>query len=137
MNRVNRLGDLDLDELDQFYSNYYRKQSGNGYGIPVYKGRRVVKGGGIGNMFKGLLKSIKPTLIAGTKKIGSSVLKTLGNVAVDALDGKNIGKSFENRFKDTGKRMLQDVLSSNNPKKRTKKQQNRRVKRLKREKTIF
>lgn len=86
------------------YIEYYLDQLGNGMsGIgSVYRRPRYQSGRGIGSLFSGIVRSLKPLMKSTAKAIGKQTLKT-GKRMV-----RSIGKqSFKDSFKENGKRMLQ------------------------------
>ena len=86
------------------YRTYYQNQAGSGY--PVFQGAKYQRGYGLGYIFKGLVRWIMPLmkthalplLTASSKELGKEALKTVTNVATDAIEVKN----FENSIKERG-----------------------------------
>ena len=77
---------------------YYRNQVGTG--LPVFRGNRVQRGHGLGNMFKGLLKSVVPLVKSGAKSLGKQALSTGLDITRDVLSGQN--------FKDAARQIERD-----------------------------
>lgn len=86
------------------YTQYYLDQSGHGLsGIGrIYRKPRYYQNGrGIGSLFAGIMKSLKPMLKSTAKAVGKQSLKAGRNIA------KSMGKtSFKDSLKENGKRML-------------------------------
>ena len=94
------------------YDDYYRAQVGSG--VHVYKGSPML-GGGLGNVFAGLMRSVAPVL----KRAGTSLLKkglsSAADVAKDVVSGKNVAASAKRRFGDQAKDLLGDLVSAARP----------------------
>lgn len=105
---------FDPEEASGYYSDYYTKQTGNGddFGFGVYRGRRVMRGGGIGKVFSGLFKRILPTLKAGAMSLGRRALDGAVGLTSDLVDGENFKSAAKKRLKSTGKSLLADVRSA-------------------------
>lgn len=91
--------------MDQdVYTRYYLEQMGNGLsGIgTLYRRRRYYQSGrGIGSLFSGIMKSLRPIFKSTVKAVGKQSLKTGKNIF------KSIGKqSFKDSLKENGQRML-------------------------------
>jgi hypothetical protein len=91
-----------------FYEEYYRVQTGSGLG--VYRGRRVIKGGGLGSMFSGLLRTVAPLAKKAAMSLGKRALSSVADIASDTLDGQNIGASIRRRAKAAGEDILSDAV---------------------------
>lgn len=90
--------------MDQdVYTDYYLDQIGNGLnGIgSVYKRRTYQNGRGIGSLFSGIMKSLKPIFSSTVKAVGKQSLKT--GRAIFKSRGK---QTFKEALKENGKRML-------------------------------
>lgn len=73
------------DESRELYQRYYgRQQDGKGE-FPVYVGRHVQKGHGIGNIIGSLFRRILPVL----KSLAPHVLRTGARVIEDVSEGKS------------------------------------------------
>ena len=68
-----------------------------GYGMPVFVGRRIQRGGGIGGIFGNLAKTV---LMPALKNIGTSLLTTGLKKATGAIEDIGGGKSVRSAFKD-------------------------------------
>jgi len=91
----------------------------------VHTGLRFQRGRGIGSLFSGLMRGLKPLaqmgLAAGkrffssdlAKNIGSSALQmgkeALTNLAVDALEGKNIKESADEQLQQAKSKIAQSL----------------------------
>lgn len=96
------------DNEAEYYGDYYAAQAG---GMPVFQGRTIMTGGGLGSVFSGLLRTATPLLKKVAKGLGKRALKTGTRVAGDILAGENVKTSLKRRAKETGKDLLGDVLS--------------------------
>jgi hypothetical protein len=84
------------------YMKYYEGQIGGG--LPVFRGSKVQKGYGLGNLFKSFYRWIQPILKThalpmlkeGAKTLGSETVKAVANVASDTIHGR----SFEDAVKE-------------------------------------
>lgn len=87
-------------------NDYYANQSTN---YPVFRGLKYQKGYGLGGVFKRLFKWIMPIIkekaVPVLQTLGKSVIKGTSNIARDALDGKNIKQSANDRFEETLKEL--------------------------------
>jgi hypothetical protein len=83
-------------------------QKGAG-GMPVYYWARYQRGMGIGSMFKSFARwilpvaktHVVPVLKDAAKFVGSEAIKTAGNIATDAIDGKDLNESVKERSKES------------------------------------
>jgi hypothetical protein len=105
---------FDPEETSGYYDEYYSNQIGNGddFGFGVYRGRRVLRGGGIGKVFSGLFKRILPSLKAGAINLGKRALDGAAGLTSDLVDGQNFKSAAKKRLKSTGKSLLADVRSA-------------------------
>ena len=92
-----------------FYSKYFRNQVGGSVTLPVFRGRRLMKGSGIGSVLGGLFKSIAPALKRGAKVLGKQALRGATDFAGDILRGENAGVAAKKRLRERGKGLLDDV----------------------------
>ena len=73
--------------------------------FPVFRALKYQKGYGLGGVFKRLFKWIMPIIkekaVPILKTVGKSVLKGTSNIAKDALDGRNVKESANDRFEET------------------------------------
>lgn len=113
--------------------------------IIPHRGLRFQRGRGIGSLFSGLFRTLKPLakmgLQAGKKFLASSTgqqlketVKDVGksmlkNVAADVLEGKNIGESAKEQIQDVKTKIAQSLRGSG--KKRRRKNIKNSYKRLK------
>jgi hypothetical protein len=93
------------EDSASFYADYYNAQRGNGLSVPVFRGKSVMPGNGIGSIFSGLFRSAMPLLKTGAKKL----LSTGADVLSDVVSGENLKQSAKSRFKNTGKELMSDV----------------------------
>ena len=85
--------------LENYYSNTGEPS------FPVYRGIRYQKGYGLGRVFSRLFRYIMPIIkekgLPILKSVGETALKGVSNLASDALKGKNIKQSAEERLMET------------------------------------
>lgn len=94
------------------FNSYYLNQIGSG--LPAFVGSRYQRGHGLGSMFKSLFRWISPifkthalpVLSQGAKTVGEEAIKTVAGIANDALSGKTLESSVQQRAKEAV-----DVLS--------------------------
>jgi len=85
------------------FDEYYQIQSGGG--LPVFQGYSRQKGHGLGNIFKSFYKWIvpivkthaMPVLKEGASVLKNEAIKTVANIANDALAGKKISEAAQER----------------------------------------
>jgi hypothetical protein len=83
------------------YEKYYNDQ----IEFPTYRGVRYQRGQGLGGVFRKLFRWIAPII----KQHGAPILKSVGetglqgltNFAKDALEGKDLKQSAQDRFTET------------------------------------
>ena len=80
------------------YKKYYEDQIGSDY--PVFRGYGNQRGHGLGGIFKTLFK---PLAKKGALALGSEAVKTVTNIANDAINGKNVKESVKGHFHDAVK----------------------------------
>ena len=96
--------------MDSYYKTYFKNQIGGSYISPyVYKGKRIMKGRGVGSVLSGLFKSVAPALKSGAKALGRKALETATDVAADLVDGKSFKQSARDRLRDSGRDLMGDV----------------------------
>jgi hypothetical protein len=93
----------------QFYEDYYVTQDGYGMSIPIFKGRIVMPGNGIGSLFSGLFRSAIPLLKRGALSAGKKLLTGGVDVLSDIAGGKSLKQSAKSRLKTAGGELLADV----------------------------
>ena len=108
------------------YRDYYLKQVGNGFHLPVYGGARIQRGSGLGNIFSGLWRAAVPLLKRGAKAVGKRAVRTGIRVAGDVLRGRNMKTSLKRR----GAEALDSFLGA--PAKKSRKTSNKRPRRRRR-----
>lgn len=110
------------------YNSYYLNQAGGGY-EDVFRGVPIQRGYGLGGIFKRFFSWIMPIvkehalpkIKEGAKVISSEVLNSVGNIAADAIDGRNIKESVNNNFESSVsniKRKAEDALKGRGYKRR-------------------
>lgn len=99
---------IPLHRNPKVYEDFYCNQ--NGQGLPVFIGGRSQGGRGIGSFFSGLGRMVLPWLKTGGKALLREGVGTGLHVANDALAGRNIGESFRDRAKESGRRLLQGAV---------------------------
>ena len=91
------------------YKKYYEDQIGSDY--PVFRGYGNQRGHGLGGIFKTLFRFIRPIFEThvlplakkGALALGSEAVKTVTNIANDAINGKNVKESVKGHFHDAVK----------------------------------
>ena len=92
------------DESRDLYERYYdRQQKGKGE-FPVYVGRYMQRGHGIGSVFRSMFRRILPAL----KFVAPHVLKAGVNVIEDVTSGKTLKESAIKRVPETLRRVRID-----------------------------
>jgi hypothetical protein len=101
-------------ELDskQYYADYFKAQRG---GMPVFSGRAVMGGSGIGSVLSGLFRAATPLLKKGATALGKRALSTGAKTFSDVLAGKNVKESLKRRVKETGGDLLSDITNAMQP----------------------
>lgn len=102
--------------------------------IAFHSGPRYQRGRGLGSLFSGLFRSLKPLasmgLQAGKKFFQSDIVKNIGskalqmgteaakNIAVDLLEGKSLKESTNNQINDAKMQLAQALKGSGRKRKR-------------------
>ena len=89
-----------------YYVDYFKNQRG---GMPVFSGRTVMGGSGIGSVLSGLLRSATPLLKKSAVALGKRALSTGARTASDVLRGANVKESLKRRSKATVADIIGDV----------------------------
>jgi hypothetical protein len=97
------------EESRELYHNYYVNQAGRGLG--VFEGSTIQHGNGIGSLLRGLASSTLPLLKQGGKMLGKQLLNTGAGIVRDVIDGRNLGESARENFKQGGLSLLHDLSS--------------------------
>jgi hypothetical protein len=89
---------------DKFWVQYYiRQQTGKGF-----EGSQFQRGGGLGNIFRGLFRFLLPVAKSAGKVIGKQALRTGAQIASDLVAGGDLKKVLKTR----GKRGASALLRS-------------------------
>ena len=99
-----------FNDSSGYYNRYYRMQAGGE--LPVYSGRPIMGGYGLGGIFSSGLRMVTPFLKKVGKTLGKKALKTGVSIANDVLSGKNLKTSLKENVSATGKTLLKDVLGA-------------------------
>ena len=118
--------DYDPESSASFYKNYYINQAG-GY-IPVFQGKTIQNGSGIGGVFSRIFKGIAPMIKQGAKTVGKQLLNTGVNITHDVLNGDSFKDSSKKNLIAGGKNLLNNLQSAINHPKRGGAISNRKVK---------
>ena len=105
------------------FDRYYLNQAGGG---DVFRGTRMQRGHGIGGLFRGLFKSVKPLLKSGAKTVAPLLKKGMrfvGKQAVDSgmklagdlLEGRNVKTAARERALEARDRLKRKALQSLGP----------------------
>ena len=128
----------------KFYNEYY-SQHGGSANLPVFSGRVIQKGYGLGGLIAGLARSVIPILTKnvtplmsrgikyamplvkkGAKDIGKHVLSSGVKEIADVLNNKTTAKSAMTRQKKEMKRKLAEVITDTPRSKRKRKSKQRK-----------
>lgn len=93
---------LFIPQNDKHWAQYYtRQQTGRGFdGVPYQRG------GGLGNIFRGLFRFLLPVAKTAGKAVGRQALRTGAHIASDLVAGGDLKKVLKTR----GKRGASDLL---------------------------
>lgn len=91
------------------YKNYYTNQAGGS--IPVFRGRTIQFGSGIGAVFSKVFKGISPVLKQVAKSAGKQLLNTGMKIVDDTIKGKSLAKSAKSHFSEDGQMLLKKLSS--------------------------
>ena len=87
-------------------NDYYTNQNTQ---YPIFRAMKFQKGYGLGGVFKRLFKWIMPIVkekaVPILQSVGKSVIKGTSKLAKDAIKGKNIKQSANERFEETLKEL--------------------------------
>ena len=100
----------------KLYEDYYVNQVG--HGLPVFVGgggRRSYRGHGFGSLLAGIGRAVVPLLKKGGKALLKEGARTGLRVAQDVMSGQRLGSALKQRARQSGKRLLTQVLSSPSP----------------------
>lgn len=95
-----------------YYVDYFRTQRG---GLPVFAGKSVMGGAGIGSVLSGLLRSATPLLKRGAVALGKRALTAASGTAADVIRGANVKTAAKRRLASVGKDLLGDVTAAMMP----------------------
>ena len=107
------------------YERYYRHQTGGNF----FRGARIQRGYGLGNILGGLFRSALPILKKGAKALGKQALQTGVEIASDALSGQNVKTSANQRLRQAGLQMTSLASRQLSKKRKTPPSKNNRLKR--------
>lgn len=100
--------------------NQSNQQGGGikGYrGLPYHYRDPLQQGGGLGSILGGLFRSILPVARRVGESVAKQAAKTAGHVALDALSGRNVGESLEERGKAGAAKLVRRGLKKMNRRK--------------------
>ena len=92
------------------YCHYYANQCGGA--LPYYEGVAHQKGHGIGNILKGVFRSVGQVLPTVGKAIGQQALESGIGLAKDIIGGENIKSAIKRRALEGGKSLFQTAVTS-------------------------
>ena len=100
----------------RLYEDYYVNQVG--HGLPVFVGGgggggggRRYRGHGFGSLLAGIGRAVVPLLKKGGKALLKEGARTGLRVAQDVMSGQRLGSALKQRARQSGKRLLTQVLS--------------------------
>lgn len=99
-----------IDSSSSHYKNYYANQAGGG--MPVFRGKTVQHGSGLGGVFSKIFKGIAPMFKNLTKTAGKQLITTGANIAKDVLSGKKLADSTKSNFTQGGKQLFSELVTS-------------------------
>lgn len=106
-----------IESSSSTFDNYYQKQAG-GY-LPIFRGKTIQRGSGIGGVFSRMFRGILPMIKEGAKTAGKQLLSSGVKIATDLIDGKNLAESAKKNLTEGGKQLIGNLTQAfNNPKKR-------------------
>ena len=97
------------EDSEDFYAQYYTEQVGNGAAIPIFKGRTVMPGNGIGGIFSSLIRSALPVLKRTAVSAGKDLLKGGVGVISYVARGTKFKDSIKSRAAGAGRNIIEDV----------------------------
>ena len=74
--------------------------------LPVYYGRSMQRGYGLGGIFRGLLRSAVPLLKRGAQNVGRQALRSGMDLAHDVLNGQGVKRAAKRRAGEFGQRLM-------------------------------
>ena len=99
----------------KLYEDYYVNQVGHGLPVFVGGGGRRYRGHGFGSLLAGIGRAVVPLLKKGGKALLKEGARTGLRVAQDVMSGQRLGSALKQRARQSGKRLLTQVLSSPSP----------------------
>ncbi len=121
---------LYIPHNQKMWEDFFNVQAAqSGHGMVGFRGTAYQRGGGFGSLIGGLLKSFLPVAKTIGKTVGKQALRTGVEVAADALSGRNLGQSFEERGKAGAVKLLAKGakrLEGKQQKRKTKKKTNQK-----------
>ena len=89
---------------------YHRVQFGGN--LPAFRGPALQRGYGLGGLFKGLARTLAPTLKRGLINVGKRALKTGTEVLNDYVQGTDLKTSLKRRAKENVNDMIRSAISN-------------------------
>ena len=77
-----------------------------GYGLPAYRGVVMQRGYGLGGLFRGLMRVVKPHIKSGLKQVGKKALKAGMEVISDVSQGQSLKQSLKRRARENTEELL-------------------------------
>ena len=95
----------------QYADNYYKSQAGGL--LPPYIGTRYQRGTGLGSTLLSSLSRIAIPLLKRTATaVGKRALDTGIKLAGDLVSGQNLKKATKRRAKESGRKLLEDIIKA-------------------------
>jgi hypothetical protein len=92
---------------DKFWAQYYaRQQTGRGF-----DGDPFQRGGGLGNVFRGLFRFLLPVVKSAGKAIGKQALRSGAQIASDLVAGGDLKKILKKRGKRGASALLRTAAA--------------------------
>lgn len=93
-------------------SELYNYDSQVGGAMPVFRGKTIQVGSGIGGIFSKMLKGIVPVIKSVAKTAGKQLLHTGAKIGTDMIEGKKFSESARKNFSAGGKNLLENLTDA-------------------------
>ena len=100
---------------DNPYETYFHNQTKEkgyshlGGALPGFQGARMLRGFGLGSLFRGFYRTALPFAKTRAKLLGTTLMDTGTNILKDVAKGRNLKKSVEKRGKQGELELLNKV----------------------------
>ena len=100
---------------EQFWASHFAQRGGS---ISPFEGYAYQRGGGLGNIFKSLLRVVLPMAKSAGKTIGKQALKSGANAAADILEGRDPAEALLSHGRHGAARMVRKAAGQKKKKKK-------------------